>query len=509
VVADAPGHPVLRRPARKLARLAREHRLFAALLLGGLAIRTLVQFAYRPALIFPDSVDYLHTVQHLAPPVARPIGYPLFLWVVDGAARSLFAVPVVQHLLGLLIAGLVYGVLLRLGAPVWAAALAAVPALFDAFELNLEQWVLSDTLYTALLLLALVVLVWHPRPSPARCAVSGLLLAAAVLARLDGLVIIAPIVLYAFARQTARRRRFAAAGAALAAFAVPLLGYALWFQAANGSFGLSQYDGLILYGRIARFADCSRVPIPGGLRFLCPTQPLGHREITDWYVWNKKSPARIYLHYPSADSDAVVRAFDLRILEHQPLDYVHAVLADFWHSFALTRAARPTDSPTDAALAFPVGYPVLSMETPPAPSTSRFLAQFGGGPRTGSLPLTRFLHGYQRVIETPGPVVGGLILLGLAGGIAAGRRRRVWPSGPALLFSVSSISVLGVAMATAEFSWRYTIPALPLAPIAGVLGVMALVARRRLSSPAEPIDSPVPRSPTEPPAVNSRGRASR
>ena len=65
----------------------------------------------------------------------------------------------------------------RFGAPAWLATLAAVPVLYDGFEIELEHLILSDAPFLFVLTLATTLLLWDPAgPSTRRSAVIGLLL---------------------------------------------------------------------------------------------------------------------------------------------------------------------------------------------------------------------------------------------------------------------------------------------------------------------------------------------
>ena len=125
----------------------------------------MVLFAYRPALIFPDSLRYLQFAQrfavgHWSPDTIRPSGYSILL-IPATALHALFLIPLAQHALGLAEGAMIYAVLTHRGSRRWLAALAAVPVLFDPLQLDLEQYVLSDVCATFFVLTALVVLVWH------------------------------------------------------------------------------------------------------------------------------------------------------------------------------------------------------------------------------------------------------------------------------------------------------------------------------------------------------------
>jgi hypothetical protein len=66
-------------------------------------------------------------------------------------------------------AAAVYLLLLRLGVWPWLAALATAPLLLDSMQLSLEQYVMSDVLFQALLLAACLLLLWRRRPGRPCC----------------------------------------------------------------------------------------------------------------------------------------------------------------------------------------------------------------------------------------------------------------------------------------------------------------------------------------------------
>ncbi len=177
-----------------LARTVRVHWQFAILLALGALLRACAFFAYRPALIFTDSIGYLANRANLGPRPLRPFGYPVFLHLLP-FRFGLEIVPLVQHLLGLGLAVVIYVLLLRLGVARWLAALAAAPVLLDAMQLNLEQQILSETLFEVLLLGACALLLWWPRVGLVAAGLAGTSLAAAALTRSVAELVIVPAVL--------------------------------------------------------------------------------------------------------------------------------------------------------------------------------------------------------------------------------------------------------------------------------------------------------------------------
>ena len=156
-----PGRARLARPGpaacwRSAVAGLRRHWLAAALLATGLVLRVLVQLAYRPALFYIDSARYLYNAGGMDPVGYKgPLRAILFLANFD-------AVAAVQHLLGLAMALLLYLVLLRRGVPRWLAALAIAPVLLDAYQLQIEQMVMPDVWFEALIVAGLAILLWPP-----------------------------------------------------------------------------------------------------------------------------------------------------------------------------------------------------------------------------------------------------------------------------------------------------------------------------------------------------------
>jgi len=147
-------HPAEHRGAAAgVASSLRRHWLAAILLTAGLVLRIGAQVAYRPALLYVDTLKYLYN----AYPGADPVGYkvPLRLILLVG---NLSVVAAIQHLLGLAIAVTLYLVLLRRGTPRWLAALAIAPILLDAYQLQIEQTIMPDVWFEALIVVAIVAL---------------------------------------------------------------------------------------------------------------------------------------------------------------------------------------------------------------------------------------------------------------------------------------------------------------------------------------------------------------
>ncbi|HMD46595.1 MAG TPA: phospholipid carrier-dependent glycosyltransferase [Acidimicrobiales bacterium] len=436
--------------------LAQARRHWVMLVLLGLAalLRVIVVLAYRPALLFPDSVDYLDRAKDLTPSSWHPLGYPLLLRVLH-VIPDLTVVPVVQHLLVLATAVLLYALLLRLGLRPWLAALGTLPVLFDAFQVIIEQYVLSEAWFEFLITAAVVVVLWRRVPRWWHCVVAGLLVGAAALVRFDGIIMIVPILVYVLIRRAGLLR----AGALVLAVVLPVVAYAGWYDSVNGQFTVSGLSGVFLYGRVANFAECRGLTLPRYERPLCPRQPPVDRPPTNWFVSNLSSPARTLTSHAGRSPNSILNGFDLTIIEHQPLDYANHVLDDYFRQFLPGHPEPKGES--EAESYFAVGYPGAAVtDLTKAEAAGVIAADFGGPRPSANAGLDRFLRRYQQVVYTPGPLFGALLLLGMAALAGAGRARTSRRRAECLTLLLSSILPFLFAVGTSQFGYRYQLPCL-------------------------------------------------
>ena len=115
----------------------------------------------------------------------------MFLKILE-PLRSYAAVTILQHLMGLAVGVMVYALARhRFGVRPWIAALAAVPVLYDGFQIELEHLILSDVLFEFLLVLATTLLLWDAKPGWRRCTLIGLILGVSATVRSQGLPFLA------------------------------------------------------------------------------------------------------------------------------------------------------------------------------------------------------------------------------------------------------------------------------------------------------------------------------
>lgn len=462
------------------ATVLRRHGLFLTLLAGGMALRVMTQFAYRPAILYIDSYRYLIGAYELDPTRNQPLGYALFIRpLLDGLA-TLGALPAVNHLLGLGMAVVIYAVLLRRGAWRWLAALASAPVLLDAYQLQIEQMIMSDALFQALLVAAFALLVWRRRPGLLVAAGCGLLLGLAVWVRLVGQPLIIPAVIYLLlAGGGTWRRRLANVAVCALAFAAPLLAYAGWHAAAGGGYQLTYQTSYVLYARVAPLVDCRALEMPAYERPLCPDRPIETRPNEDWYFW--ESPMRSYEPPAGMDKQQVLRDFAFRVARQQPAAVAKTIGWDYLKSFAWQKRTFGNDLPA-SRWHFTTDYPTYGIYAD-VDYAAQAVAYYGGFGPAVTEPLTHFLRGYQlHVGFTPGPFLFAAGLAALAAALGLGRASASGLRAACLVWTMAGVGVV-LASDLYEFSWRYQLPALALLPVAGVLGVTALARRSPPETP--------------------------
>ena len=476
--------------ARALASRAaaglRQHWLAAILVGLGLVLRVMAQFAYRPALFYIDSVKYLHNSYG-----NDPEGYKAPLRAILAVA-NLNAVAAVQHLTGLVLAIVIYRLLLRRGVSRWLAALAMAPILLDAYQLQMEQSIMPGTLFEALLVAAIAIMLWQPRTSWRAVIVAGLVLGTSATVWQAGEALIVPAAAYLLVAGGGWRHAVTKATAMIVACAIPILAYCTGSYIFTGDFFLSHSGVTSLYGRTAAAVDCATIRLPAAERGICPSSQ-DQAKGSDWLQFASHSPVQVdYQDLSRAQVDTMITGFDRAVLTQQPLRVIDAYLRDVVKLFAVTRHTEPGDPPI-SRWQFRSAFPYFNPHAT-TPEVDSLISQFGGGlPRVWQ-PVASFLRSYQLDGGyTPGPLLALVTLTGLAGSVVALMRRRLDEATTQLalatfLFFACAASILLVSDLFV-FSWRYQLQALVTLVPAGVLGI-AVIARlvRSWRAAAEPAD---------------------
>jgi hypothetical protein len=461
---------------RRLWRHAEDggHRLFLLAVLVGAVVRALALAAYWPAFVRSDGPTYLQLSRHLVPSPDRVVGYSAFLRVLSWVLDSVWFFALVQHLLGLLTAVLVYALLRRRGCSGRLATLGALPLLLDGMQLVLEQWVLSDAVYQLVLVVGVVLLLWRPRPRTLEVALAGLVLGLSVLVRVGGEPAVLPALLLVVLVGRGWRRTVLHAVLVAVTFAAPLVGYAAWYHAEHGAYALTQSGGRALYMRTTTFVDCARLTLPAYERTLCPAEPLGRRLDPTQYGWHTPDGQHGLTDLPDGlTPDEVMHDFAVRAIRAQPGDYLRVVGRDFLLGFDWTRGDRyEYDTADKWSFEGWYGYRTTGYTRP------AYLHHGGELPHTTG-PLAGLMSGYGAVVFLTGPLLALLLLVAVAG-LFRRRRDGGLEQRPAVLLLVGlGVGLVLVPDATAQFVWRYTLPMLTLVPPAAALAWTQLAGSRR------------------------------
>jgi hypothetical protein len=439
------------------------HAPFAVILAGGFVLRVLATLAYRPALLLQrDAYVYLEMASGVANAYRPPL-YP-FLLKPAVAWGNLTVVTICQHALGLAIGIATYLLLRRLGAGRWAGALGTAPILLDAYQVDIEHYVLAETLFQSLLMGSMLLLAWWARPSNAAIALAGLLLALCGITRFVGVaVIVAALVYVLWARMGWLRLVSLATG-----FALTLGFYTIVSQREDDQPAVR--SGFFLYGRVASFADCHDVQVSPDLRRFCLDE--ADKEDLKGGFFTLGLPLRELRADP--DANAKLLEFSRRMIVGKPLAYAGAVLEDLW------RYVEPVEPPAKESFVARWLFVSSVDEAEPHP----YVAARGGAPPS-ELGITQtfridrriapWLRGYQRVAYLWGPLIGMCLLLGAVGALAGVHRigdRDVRPV--CGLFVLAALSLLVGAVMTTVYHFRYVIAPLPLFGPAGALGASLL-----------------------------------
>ncbi len=445
---------------------------------------------------YGDSFVYFQDRDALRPGLFHPLGYPAFLRLLD-LPTGVGTVTAVQHLLGLATGVAVYALLVRLGTRPWLATLGVAGLLLDAYQVNIEQFVMAETLSEVLLVLLAVTVLWRKQPSIPLCAAAGALICLAALTRTVLLAVLLPVLVYAVVSRWGAARVAAVLGLAL----LPLTGYAIWFHSEHGRFALDGTSGRLLYARVQPYLPCDPATLPAVERPLCvPPVPLTGPTSGDpsagggllFYAWNSASPLKQVRPPPGRTVNDVAERYAVRQIVRHPLAYAATAGESFLRLFSWSRQTRAGDWPIEswrfAARTDPPRLHVLLLrahdDERPLPNVTRMRPQ-------PARPPAGALAAYQRWGYVPGPLLASGLILPVACWLRGRRARaRVGPGverwtreGRAMgWLALSGFLLLLVPAATSGVDYRYVLPALPALLPAGVLAEEMLLRSRRVET---------------------------
>jgi hypothetical protein len=535
-----------RLPLSRLRQLAGENKLFSWALAAGAFLRLITILGYPGALWFwGDSFVYLGASLRPQPNLSKATGYSFFLRALL-PFHSLTLVVTLQHLMGLAVAVMIYVLLRRNGVSKLWSAVATLPQLLDGYIIEDEHMIMTETLFTFLLMVAMLMLLWKPRPVWWKMLVAGLITGCAALVRTDGEVMYAVFPLFLLLRGMSWKtvRGWLMAITFAVASLVPYAAYAGWFHdyyPQYHKYDISLAEGFFLWGRVSSFANCAVIqPTPAEAK-ICPTDAIVDRTPPGNFVWENpyihSSPINKGFSPVTPASDKLLTQFAERAIEKQPLQYVKTVVKGVGLSFGIPRIAYPGPGTTFyysfhthysvAPGANGKGYTTLPPKNqswigsniPSHSAYSDWLAYGHQAPGIVNKVFAVPILLYERVVFTWGPLLAVIFLVGLGGVISvsasAWRRgqglraalsfrtlrsvRLHWaPRGTSMLPWVTAVALLVVPIMIADFDYRYLIPVIPFACMAAGLGFAPRRAKPDPATPSAPsaatVESTVPDS---------------
>jgi len=512
-----------------LRRLASEHKLFTVALAAGALLRLITSIGYPGALWFAgDSYVYVGAALRPEPNLSKVTGYSFFLRLLL-PFHSFTLVTGVQHVMGLLIAVMIYVLLRRNGVSKTWSAIATLPQLLDGYIIEDEHLIMTETVFTFCLMIAMLMLLWRPRTRWWTAAVAGLLVGVAAVVRTEGDIMLAVLPLFLLLRGWSWKtlRGWGIAIVFTVGTLLPYGAYAGWFQVNYSSYHAPIYSttesmGFYLWGRVSSFANCAVIKPTGDEALVCPTQPIVDRDPPGNYIWHAP-----YVHQDinslggpvSPKGNQVLTDFAIKAILAQPLDYVKTVVKDVMLSFGFPRIGYPgsgttyyynfhlhftgTDPATGKPISLlpPANHAWISPLVVPKDSAYDDWLNYGHqAPGVVHKIFAAPIALYQRVVFTYGPLLAVIFLVGLGGLFEVTARRRGtgirsvlsaqtllslrlhWrPRGTTMLPWVTAVALLVFPIAIADFDYRYLIPVIPFAALAAGL---AFAPRR--ANPAKP-----------------------
>jgi len=498
-----------RRAVSRLRALAADNKLFSWALAVGAFLRLLTVLGYPGALWFAgDSYVYIGAALRPQPNLSKSTGYSFFLRLLL-PFHSLTLVTVIQHLMGLAVAVMVYALLRHYRvSKVWSTV-ATLPVLLDGYMIEDEHLIMAESLFTFLLMTAMLLLLWRRQVPWWAALLAGLLAGYAVDVRTEGAVVLVLFPLFLIIRGWRSLRGWLAAVLVAVGCLAPVAGYAAWFHSRTGQYGMTMSTGFYLWGRVSSFADCAVIKPTGAQAAVCPAEPLSTRTPPGNFVWH--APEVHSSKYMVATGGPVTPAnnklltdFAIRAVEAQPFDYVKTVVKDVLLSFGFPRIGYP-GAGTVLYYNFHLHYTTSKPSLLPPNNPDHEWVK-GGTALQDWLSYGHQAPGrvievfavpillYERLVFTYGPLFLVILLMGLGGVLALRRpvrpvreflRPRPFPlrwqvRGTPLLPWVTAVALLVTPIAIADFDYRYLLPVLPFACAAAGL---SFAPPRRVSPP--------------------------
>lgn len=426
----------------------------AALLALGILLRLVAIFSWWPTTNTIDDGYQLFAGNPFEDP-QHPAGYGLVIGALGHLTREVALPILIQHVIGIGSALLMFAATRRVTGSQWAGLLPAAFLLLNPDLIFLEHAVMAESwavFATSVGFYAAACALDEPQPWWRWPVLTGAALALASTIRTAGLLVI-PVALLALllARPgplRSWRAAWRAPAAALAAAAIVLLGYATTNAVVGERFAFGPSSAWYLYGRAAQFADCSRFDPPAGTEVLCEQRPASERPGVSYYLFDPTAPAPSHFG-PFGQHNEQLSEWAKRAIRAQPLDY--AETAWKYLSWYYVPGSRPPDKGVgiDPGLSFTFDNAFLAPTI--QASLEHYYNHFTPHPHSPGRHLLRTLQHVTRYGATLLSVTTALVLIGLLIGT---RRSRVG----VLLFGIGGLALLVAPVLTGNYIGRYLVP---------------------------------------------------
>jgi hypothetical protein len=469
--------------------MLRLYRPLAALTVLAVAIRVVVMIAYSSAVFVYYNGDALRYARispaggHLSlfSDYGAPSGYAIFLAGVREVWSALPFTIGLQHLFGVATGLLFYAALRRMGAPRGFALVPAAIVFFSGDQIFLEQALLTESLWAAVIaggLYALLRGVSDDGVDGRWLAVAGVALGFAGLVRPVAVLLLVVAAVWVVLALRVELTRCARAAAAVVLPAAILIGvYAGIVSLDNGHTGLGQFGGFQLYGRVAQFADCTKFKPPGRTRLLCRTTPSAQRPGPTAQLFASDAPllqAPFKLQLPR--DSAVLGRFGQQAILHQPGAYASALVEDYRRIVGLGHGRLGDGAnPWEMRFDYPRAYGNPAGATTPDQIARLYRVQYTS---VRAHPLSGWAHvlgTYQGLVRLHEGLVILLLVLAFVGVWLGTARARAGAG----LFLGAALCLYLVPPLIALWDVRYGVLPGELLAVAATVGAWAIWERRK------------------------------
>lgn len=448
----------------------------------GVVLRVVLVVQWHPAFVgYSDSGVYFQgAYEDIWSDPIRTVGYAVVLDVLHALTPHLLLPIVIQHLLGLTTAVLLFLTVRRTAAPAWLALLPAATILLSGPQVFLEHAALSEGFFTPLLALGLLAAVRAPAGRVWWAVLAGLCVGLCITLKGVGVVLV-PVLGLAllFHAGPPGRRPALLAGLATACALLVVGAYVGLRQQQTNLEGLTTNGNWNFYGRVAPWADCTKFTPPAGTRQLCEAEPPTARggRVGEFYIFDNRSPGIRYAGpayrvspVPGA-MDAFGRFSKAAILG-QPAAYLAAVWDDEVRLVDIDHPSYGQASPDQLRGQFLAG---LQDGTPTGNAfveSWRALEYPADDPLAGHHDMAALTR-YDRWTTPRGPLMLLVLVLAAVAPLAAPRGARAVAS----LTAATAWVLLAFPIVSKGYDFRFVVPTLGPLVAAAALGGWGIAER--------------------------------